>query len=116
MARFPADQPPIDAALVRRLPAEQFPLSADLRPSRVEPAGTAHAVFRLGADVAPRLPRREGPTETGGTVHDMRPRLGRARTFGTTVTSTCATGSYGAGASAPSSIGVRWASATRPAM
>ena len=33
----------------------------------------------------------------------------------TTVTSTCATGSYETGASAPSSIRARWVSATRPA-
>ena len=42
---------------------------------RVEPAGTVHAIFRLGDDLAVRLPRRNGPTEPGGKELDWLPRL-----------------------------------------
>ncbi|MFI6493921.1 aminoglycoside phosphotransferase family protein [Streptomyces sp. NPDC050564] len=47
----------IDDALVRRLLAGQFPNWADLPLKRVESAGTVNAVYRLGADLAVRLPR-----------------------------------------------------------
>jgi aminoglycoside phosphotransferase (APT) family kinase protein len=49
----------IDAALVQRLVAAQFPQWAGLP---VEPAGAAgfdNAIFRLGTDLAVRLPRRQ---------------------------------------------------------
>lgn len=54
-----ADEVRIDVALVRRLVAAQFPEWADLP---VEPAGAAgfdNAIFRLGTDLAVRLPRRQ---------------------------------------------------------
>jgi aminoglycoside phosphotransferase (APT) family kinase protein len=48
---------PIDAALVARLLAEQFPDLAD-RPPRAWPStGTVHALYRLGDDLVVRLPR-----------------------------------------------------------
>jgi len=54
-----ADEVRIDVPLVRRLVAAQFPQWADLP---VEPAGAAgfdNAIFRLGTDLAIRLPRRQ---------------------------------------------------------
>src|SRR5690349_10536575 len=46
----------VDAALVRALLAEQFPVWADL-PLRVPAhAGNDHRVFRLGEDLCVRLP------------------------------------------------------------
>ena len=75
MARMHADEVEIDEALVRRLLAGQFPEWADLPLRRVEPAGTVHAIFRLGDDLSVRLPRRNGPTEPGGKELDWLPRL-----------------------------------------
>ena len=55
----PADEVRIDVALVRRLIAAQFPQWAELP---VEPAGAAgfdNVIYRLGPDLAVRLPRRQ---------------------------------------------------------
>jgi aminoglycoside phosphotransferase (APT) family kinase protein len=46
-----------DAALVRRLLAAQFPQWTDLAIKPVPSAGTDNALFRLGDDMAVRLPR-----------------------------------------------------------
>lgn len=54
-----ADELDIDADLVRRLLREQFPQWADLEIMRVPDAGTDNALYRLGADMVARLPRRE---------------------------------------------------------
>ena len=75
MARMHADELEIDEALVRRLLAPEFPPWADLPLSRVEPSGTVNAIFRLGDELALRLPRRRGPTEAGGKELDWLPRL-----------------------------------------
>src|SRR5437867_1042715 len=75
MAMMHADELKIDEALVRRLLAEQFPKWAHLPVSRVEPAGTVNAIFRLGDELSLRLPRREGPTEPGGKEREWLPRL-----------------------------------------
>jgi aminoglycoside phosphotransferase (APT) family kinase protein len=75
MPRMHADELEIDEALVERLLAEQFPGWADLPVSRVEPAGTVNAIFRLGDELSVRLARREGPTEPGGKDLDWLPRL-----------------------------------------
>lgn len=69
------DEFEIEEALVRRLLAEQFPEWSDLPLSRVEPAGTDNAIFRLGDELSLRLARREGPTEPGGKEVDWLPRL-----------------------------------------
>jgi aminoglycoside phosphotransferase (APT) family kinase protein len=69
------DEVGVDEALVRRLLAEQFPQWADLALRRVEPTGTVNVVFRLGAGLAVRLARRDGPTAPGGKEHDWLPRL-----------------------------------------
>jgi len=43
--------------------------------TRVEPAGTVNAIFRLGDELAVRLARRRGPTQLGGKEADWLPRL-----------------------------------------
>jgi len=52
-----ADEVAIDVPLVRRLLAAQFPQWADLAIERVASAGTDNAMYRLGDDMAVRLPR-----------------------------------------------------------
>lgn len=52
-----ADEVDIDVALVRRLLAAQFPQWADLPVQPVRSAGTVNAMYRLGGDLAVRLPR-----------------------------------------------------------
>jgi len=70
-----ADELEIDAALVRRLVAAQFPQWADLPLRRIEPSGTVNAIFRLGEELAVRLPRHEGPEAPGGKELEWLPRL-----------------------------------------
>lgn len=50
-----------DAALVRRLLADQFPEWAALPIEPVASSGTDNALYRLGDDMVVRLPRRELP-------------------------------------------------------
>jgi aminoglycoside phosphotransferase (APT) family kinase protein len=69
------DELEIDEDVVRGLLAEQFPDWSDLPLSRVEPAGTVNAIFRLGDDLAVRLARRKGPTGPGGRELEWLPRL-----------------------------------------
>jgi aminoglycoside phosphotransferase (APT) family kinase protein len=69
------DELDIDEALVRRLLAAQFPDWAALPLTRVEPAGTVNAIFRLGDGLSVRLARRGGPTQPGGKELDWLPRL-----------------------------------------
>lgn len=57
-----ADEVATDASLVRRLLAAQFPDWADLPIDRVPSAGTDNAIYRLGNDMAVRLPRVEWAT------------------------------------------------------
>ena len=52
-----ADEVATNAALVRRLLAAQFPQWADLPIEPVASAGTDNAIYRLGNDMAVRLPR-----------------------------------------------------------
>lgn len=52
-----ADEVATDAPLVRRLLAGQFPQWADLPIEPIEPTGTDNAIYRLGDDLAVRLPR-----------------------------------------------------------
>lgn len=51
------DEVDTDATLVRRLLAAQFPQWADLPVEPAPSAGTDHAIYRLGDDLAVRLPR-----------------------------------------------------------
>lgn len=55
--RLHTDEPDIDAALVRRLLAAQFPQWTGLSVQPVASAGTDNAMFRLGSELAVRLPR-----------------------------------------------------------
>jgi aminoglycoside phosphotransferase (APT) family kinase protein len=57
-ARMHADEVDIDAALVGRLVASQFPEWADLPLEPVRFFGTDNAIYRLGDEMAVRLPRR----------------------------------------------------------
>jgi aminoglycoside phosphotransferase (APT) family kinase protein len=50
------EQPPVDAALVKRLIASQNPRWAGLPIERVESDGTTNAIYRLGSEAAVRLP------------------------------------------------------------
>jgi aminoglycoside phosphotransferase (APT) family kinase protein len=56
-ARMHDDEVETDADLVRRLLATQHPQWADRPITRVESAGTDNALYRLGDDLAVRLPR-----------------------------------------------------------
>jgi aminoglycoside phosphotransferase (APT) family kinase protein len=53
----------IDAALVERLIAEQFPRWADLPIRAVRSTGTVNAIYRLGGHLCARLPRVEEWTQ-----------------------------------------------------
>jgi aminoglycoside phosphotransferase (APT) family kinase protein len=58
------DEVPVDDALVRRLVADQLPKWADLAVRPVTAWGTDNAVYRLGEDMAVRLPRRPRTSRT----------------------------------------------------
>jgi len=53
------DELAVDAALLRRLVADQFPAWAELPVTRVESDATVNAIFRIGDGLAARLPLRE---------------------------------------------------------
>jgi aminoglycoside phosphotransferase (APT) family kinase protein len=56
------DELTVDVGLVRRLLAAQFPHWAQLPIQPVRSAGSDNAMYRLGADMLVRLPRRTGRT------------------------------------------------------
>jgi aminoglycoside phosphotransferase (APT) family kinase protein len=58
------DEVETDADLVRRLLASQFPEWADLPIERVPSAGTDNAMYRVGTDLAARLPRIDWAIES----------------------------------------------------
>ncbi|MEW1923950.1 aminoglycoside phosphotransferase family protein [Streptomyces sp. NPDC088360] len=62
-AKMHADEADIDTSLVRRLLAAQFPAWSDLAVEPVDSNGTVNAIYRLGDDMAVRLPRIEGGVE-----------------------------------------------------
>jgi aminoglycoside phosphotransferase (APT) family kinase protein len=70
-----ADELDIDAMLVRRLVAVQFPQWADLPIEAVGPRGTDNAIYRLGDDMVVRLPRRERTAVTLAKERAWLPRL-----------------------------------------
>ena len=70
-----ADERAIGEGLVRRLLGGQFPDWAGLPLRRIEPGGTVNVIFRLGDELAMRLPRRDGPTEPDAGERDWLPRL-----------------------------------------
>jgi aminoglycoside phosphotransferase (APT) family kinase protein len=69
------DEIDIDAALVGRLLAGQFPQWADLPIEPVHSAGTDNAIYRLGHDMALRLPRIPAATGQLEKEHQWLPRL-----------------------------------------
>jgi aminoglycoside phosphotransferase (APT) family kinase protein len=73
--RMHADEIDTDASLVRRLLAAQFPQWADLPIEPVHSAGTDNAIYRLGRDMAVRLPRIHWATGQVDKEHQWLPRL-----------------------------------------
>ena len=70
-----ADELAVDLPLVRRLLASQFPEWADRPLARVVSAGTENAMYRLGDDMAVRLPRIESATAQVAKEQFWLPRL-----------------------------------------
>ncbi|RSN79092.1 phosphotransferase [Streptomyces sp. WAC 05379] len=75
VGKMRADELDIDAALVGRLVAEQFPEWGGLAVRRVRSAGTDNAMYRLGDDMVVRLPRLPGGARQVDTEHRWLPRL-----------------------------------------
>ena len=73
--RMHDDEREITPALVGRLVARQFPRWADLPVTPVPSTGTVNAMFRLGDDMAVRLPRVPGGVEDVEREHDWLPYL-----------------------------------------
>ncbi|MCC5480780.1 aminoglycoside phosphotransferase family protein [Streptomyces barringtoniae] len=74
--RLHADEVDLDAPLVQRLVARRFPQWAALPVRRLPSSGTENAMFRLGADLLVRLPRRPGAVADVGLEQRWLPRLG----------------------------------------
>jgi aminoglycoside phosphotransferase (APT) family kinase protein len=72
----PAAEVPIDVPLVRRLLRSQFPPWSRLAVRPVESAGWDNAIYRLGADLAVRLPRRRIGADQTEKEHRWLPVLG----------------------------------------
>ncbi|MFE2534079.1 phosphotransferase, partial [Streptomyces sp. NPDC059371] len=70
-----ADETRIGGSLVRRLLAGQFPRWARLPLKRVRSAGTVNALYRLGDDMAVRLPRVAGGADDAVKEHAWLRRL-----------------------------------------
>ncbi len=69
------DEADIDEGLVRRLLTSQFPDWAGLPRRRVPSAGTDNALYRLGENMAVRLPRRKSAATQAKKEFDWLPRL-----------------------------------------
>ena len=70
-----ADEIETDVALVRRLLTGQFPQWADLRIDPVVSYGTDHDIYRLGSDLAARLPRIGWATKQAAKEAEWLPKL-----------------------------------------
>jgi aminoglycoside phosphotransferase (APT) family kinase protein len=70
-----AGEPRIDAPLVERLVAAQFPEYASLPVVEHESPGTTNAIYRLGSDLMARLPRRASGVEELDKSFAWLPRL-----------------------------------------
>jgi len=70
-----ADEVPVDAALVRRLVADQFPEWKNLSVDPVLPWGTDNAVYRLGEGMVTRLPRTPRTSRTLEMEREWLPKL-----------------------------------------
>ncbi|AKJ15062.1 phosphotransferase [Streptomyces incarnatus] len=71
-----ADELDLDAPPVQRLIARRFPEWAALPVRRLPSSGTENAMFRLGADLLVRLPRRPGAVPDLRREQRWLPRLG----------------------------------------
>ncbi len=69
------DRDAIDASLVRRLVAGQFPRWADLPVGPVEPSGWDNRTFHLGDEMSVRLPSAEGYAAQVAKEHRWLPKL-----------------------------------------
>jgi aminoglycoside phosphotransferase (APT) family kinase protein len=74
-AKMHADEVATDAELVRRLLESQFPDWAGLRIERAVSDGTDNAIYRLGDELAVRLPRIHWAAEQPEKEHRWLPRL-----------------------------------------
>ncbi len=74
-AKMHAHEVDTDPALVSRLLASQFPQWAELPIEPVESSGTDNAIYRLGDDLAVRLPRVHGAAGQPAKEHEWLPRL-----------------------------------------
>jgi aminoglycoside phosphotransferase (APT) family kinase protein len=72
----PAAEVQIDVPLVRRLVKAQFPQWASLPIEPVESAGWDNTIYRLGAELAVRLPRRRAGADQVSNEHRWLPVLG----------------------------------------
>ena len=70
-----ADEIPTDVALMRRLLAGQFPRWAELPIDLVISYGTDHDIYRLGDELAARLPRMGWATAQAAKEAEWLPRL-----------------------------------------
>ncbi|WP_425264420.1 aminoglycoside phosphotransferase family protein [Streptomyces atriruber] len=68
-------RPAIDAALARRLVDSQFPQWTALPLELLDPAGSDHVIYRLGEDLAVRLPRHAGAIGQAAKESEWLPRL-----------------------------------------
>ena len=74
-AKMHDDELETDASLIGRLLAAQFPHWADLPIEPVQSSGTDNAIYRLGDDMAVRLPRIHWATGQPELEHEWLPRL-----------------------------------------
>jgi aminoglycoside phosphotransferase (APT) family kinase protein len=68
-------RPLIDGELVRRLVDTQFPQWAGLPLEPLHPAGSDHAIYRLGEELSVRLPRHAGAIGQARKEFEWLPRL-----------------------------------------
>ncbi|MFF8446587.1 aminoglycoside phosphotransferase family protein [Streptomyces leeuwenhoekii] len=74
-ARTTDARPRIDGELVRRLVDSQFPQWAGLPLKPLQPAGSDHAIYRLGEELSVRLPRHAGAIGQARKEFEWLPRL-----------------------------------------
>jgi aminoglycoside phosphotransferase (APT) family kinase protein len=69
--KMPVDQLHVDASIVSRLVAEQFPRWRGEPIEEVATDGTVNAVFRIGSDLSARFPLRDGdPDDVAAMLRD----------------------------------------------
>ncbi|MDI3417371.1 aminoglycoside phosphotransferase family protein [Streptomyces luteolus] len=105
------DMHPVDEALVRRLIAGQFPQWAGLPVERFPSGGTVNAMYRLGDDLAVRLPLVRGGAGDVALDRTWLPRL--APRLPVPVPELLATGEPAEGYPWPWSVG-RWLAGENP--